>query len=67
MLRHFGRADVAQPANSRAQIAMRLLNEFRDLSASEVIRTVSACDRQWPAEPGHVIEHAARTRLRTTA
>ncbi|HEU5044964.1 MAG TPA: hypothetical protein VFT75_12610 [Nocardioidaceae bacterium] len=46
---------------------MRLLNEFRDLSASEVIRTVSACDRQWPAEPGHVIEHAARTRLRTTA
>jgi hypothetical protein len=42
MLRHFGRADVAQPANSRAQISMRLLNEFRDLTASEFIRTVSA-------------------------
>lgn len=67
MFRHFGRADVAQPANSRAQVAMRLLNEFRELSASEVIRTVSECDRQWPAEPGHVIEHAARSRLLASA
>ncbi|HET7355047.1 MAG TPA: hypothetical protein VFJ09_00055 [Nocardioidaceae bacterium] len=46
---------------------MRLLSEFRDLPASEVIRTVSDCDRQWPAEPSHVIERAARTRLRTSA
>jgi hypothetical protein len=67
MLRQIGRADVAQAANSRAQVAMRLLNEFRDLSATQVIRTVSECDRQWPAEPGHVIEHAARTRLLANA
>jgi len=46
---------------------MRLLNEFRELSASEVIRTVSECDRQWPTEPGHVIEHAARSRLLASA
>ena len=46
---------------------MRLLNEFRDVAAADVIKAVSDCDRQWPREPGHVIEHAARTRLRTSA
>jgi len=67
MLRRFGTTVVEQPTASRAHVAMRLLTEFRHVAAVDVIKTVSDCDRQWPAEPGHVIEHAARSRLLASA
>jgi len=67
MLRRFGSTVVEPPTASRAQVAMRLLAEFREVAAADVIRTVSDCDRQWPTEPGDFIEHEARTRLRATA
>jgi hypothetical protein len=52
---------------SRAQVAVRLLGEFRQLKAAIIIKTVSDCDRQWPGEPGHVIESIAREKLRSVA
>ncbi len=52
---------------SRANVAVRLLGEFRHLKASMIIKTVSECDRLWPAEPALVIERAARERLRAAA
>jgi hypothetical protein len=50
----------------RAQVAVRLLGEFRHLKASEIIKTVSDIDRMWPREPGYVIERAAREKLSAT-
>ena len=67
MFRRFGNTVIEPPTAGRAQVAMRLLTEFRHVSAVDVIKTVSDCDRQWPTEPGDFIERVARTRLRTTA
>ncbi len=54
-------------ADGRAQVALRLLTEFREVAAVDVIRAVSDCDRQWPSQPGVFIERAARRRLRASA
>jgi hypothetical protein len=51
----------------RAEVAVRLLGEFRHLKASTIIKTVSECDRLWPREPSYVIERAARERLSASA
>ncbi|MGZ4428930.1 MAG: hypothetical protein ACXVXC_10425 [Nocardioidaceae bacterium] len=66
MMLHIDQPGTVSDA-SRAQVAVRLLGEFRHIKASTIIKTVSECDRLFPAEPGYVIERAARERLRATA
>jgi hypothetical protein len=66
MLLHFSQQGT-ESDTSRAQVAVRLLGEFRHLKASTIIKTVSDIDRLWPAEPGYVIERVARERLRVCA
>jgi hypothetical protein len=53
--------------SDRAQVAVRLLGEFRHLKASTIIKTVSDIDRMWPREPSYVIERAAREKLSASA